>query len=117
MTLLLSWMERFATAYLIGWLVWRGVSREQAVRMVQKESTVMTWEEKIESLVNLAKATGRFLNTETEPETDYSQDAHKRLHDAYKEFCDWRHDEPFVVDEIKQAIKNAPNHGGDTDKP
>lgn len=36
MTRLLAWIERLAIAYLAGWLVWRGVSREQAVRMVHK---------------------------------------------------------------------------------
>jgi hypothetical protein len=75
----------------------------------------VTWEEKIESLVKLAKVAGCFLNAE--PGTAYSKDAHQSLHDAYKEFCDWRHDEPYVVDEINQVIKNAPNPGGVADKP
>jgi hypothetical protein len=62
---------------------------------------MMNWEEKIDSLVKLAKAAGRYINDETEHGTDYAEDARSRLLEAYEEFCAWRHDEPYVVDEIK----------------
>jgi hypothetical protein len=63
----------------------------------------MTWEEKIDSLVRLAKAAGRYTNAE--PGTDYYRDARRELFDAYEEFCQWRHEEPYVVDEIKQLLE------------
>ena len=62
-----------------------------------------TWEEKIESLVRLAKAAGRFLNAE-EVDSDYYKDARGHLFAMYAEFCEWRHDEPYVVDEIKALL-------------
>ena len=62
----------------------------------------MTGEEKIESLVKLAKAVGRYTNAE--PGTDYYNDARRALFTAYEEFCQWRHDEPYVVDEIKSLM-------------
>jgi hypothetical protein len=62
-----------------------------------------TWEEKIESLVVVAKAAGRYLNAE--PGTDYAADARMRLLEAYDAFCLWRHDEPYVVDEIKTLLE------------
>jgi hypothetical protein len=69
-----------------------------------------TWEEKIESLVKLAKAAGRYINSEEtdllSPSTrsDYFHDAQRKFREAYYEFCDWRHDEPYVVDEIKAML-------------
>lgn len=69
-----------------------------------------TWEQKIESLVTLAKATGRYLDAEEgmiSPSTgnDYYNDARRNVLDAYAEFCEWRHDEPYVVDEIKALLR------------
>lgn len=64
----------------------------------------MTWEEKIESLAKLAKAAGRYTNNETERGTDYAEEARRGLLEAYEEFCGWRHDEPYVVDEIKALL-------------
>jgi len=66
----------------------------------------MTWEPKVESLVRLAKATGRFINASpSEPGTDdYYDDARKGVIAAYDEFCEWRHDDPYVVDEIKALL-------------
>jgi hypothetical protein len=66
----------------------------------------MTWEQKVESLIKLAKATGRFINASPgEPGTDdYRNDARKSLLAAYDEFCEWRHDDPYVVDEIKALL-------------
>ena len=58
-----------------------------------------TWEEKIDSLVTLAKAVGRYTNAEIG--TDYYRDARLKLFYAYDDFCQWRHEEPYVVDEIK----------------
>lgn len=69
-----------------------------------------TWEEKIESLVELAKAAGRYINSEETdlltPSTrsDYYHDARRAFREAYEEFCQWRHDEPYVVDEIKHKL-------------
>ncbi len=64
-----------------------------------------TWEEKIESLVTLAKAVGRYTNTE--PGTDGYREAGRQLEEAYEDFCQWRHDEPYVVDEIKALLENG----------
>lgn len=64
-----------------------------------------TWEEKIESLVTLAKAAGRYTNAEAG--TDYCKDAHRKLLDTYEDFCQWRHDEPYIVDEIKALLKKG----------
>ncbi len=65
-------------------------------------STSYTWEEKIENLVRLAKAAGCFLDAEAG--TDYARDVRQKLDAAYQQFCDWRHDEPYVVDEIKALL-------------
>lgn len=65
----------------------------------------MTWEEKIEILVKLAKAVGRYTNAE--PGTDYHNDARRGLFDAYEEFCQWRHDEPYVIGEIKALMRKG----------
>ncbi len=63
----------------------------------------MTWEEKIESLVKLAKAVGRFTNTDRG--TEGYKVTREHLFRAYDEFCEWRHDEPYVVDEIKALLQ------------
>lgn len=63
-----------------------------------------TWEEKIDSLVKLAKATGKYTNIITEVGTDGYKEARQQLFDAYEEFCNWRHEEPYVVDEIKALV-------------
>jgi len=66
------------------------------------ETQFSTWEQKIECLVRLAKAVGRFTNAE--PGTDYYNDARKSMFAAYDEFCEWRHDDPYIVDEIKALM-------------
>lgn len=68
-----------------------------------------TWEEKIDNLAALAKAVGRYLDAEEEMinpsiATDYYNDARGKLKDLYEEFCQWRHDERYVVDEIKLLL-------------
>ncbi|HZU01544.1 MAG TPA: hypothetical protein VFA10_17885 [Ktedonobacteraceae bacterium] len=64
-----------------------------------------TWEEKIDCLAKLAKAAGVYLDVSIDdPGTDYHKDARRRLMDAYEEFCQWRHEEPYVVDEIKELL-------------
>lgn len=60
----------------------------------------MKWQEKINQLVTLAKAVGRY----THVETDGYQEARQRLFDVYEAFCQWRHDEPYVVDEITELL-------------
>jgi hypothetical protein len=70
----------------------------------------MTWEEKIDSLVKLAKATGSFLHLIDDK--DFDSHTYKKMrqniYDAYDEFCQWRHDEPYVVDEIKGLLEHKP---------
>ncbi len=65
-----------------------------------------TWEEKIDSLVRLAKSTGTFLHLLDDK--DYDSHTYKKMRqnilEAYDEFCDWRHEEPYVVDEIKALL-------------
>ncbi len=66
-----------------------------------------TWDEKIDSLVKLAKATGTYLDVVIEePGSDGHIEARRHLFDAYDEFCEWRHGEPYVVDEIKALMSN-----------
>lgn len=72
------------------------------------ETKHYTWEEKIDSLVKLAKAAGRYINSRDEQGTDYNIEAMFSLRDAYEEFCEWRHDEPYVVDEIKMLLITDP---------
>jgi hypothetical protein len=70
-----------------------------------------TLEEKIENLVTLAKAAGRYTEAETNAEgkaDDYLQDARRSLLEAYETFCEWRHEEPYIVDEVK-ALRTASN--------
>lgn len=65
-----------------------------------------TWQEKIDNLVELAKAVGTYLKVEVEdPGTDGHRDARTKLKDAYDTFCEWRHDEPFVADEIRMLFE------------
>lgn len=71
-----------------------------------------TWEEKIESLVTLAKAVGKYTDVETEcvgveREADGYKEAWRQLEEAYEDFCQWRHDEPYIVDEIKALLKKG----------
>ena len=68
------------------------------------ETKHYTWEEKIDSLAKLAKAAGRYINSRDEMGTDYNEEAIFNLREAYEEFCQWRHDEPYVVDEIKALL-------------
>jgi hypothetical protein len=73
------------------------------------ETKHYTWEEKIDSLAKLAKAAGAFLHLLDEKEYDsltYKK-RHQDVSDAYEEFCEWRHEEPYVVDEIKKLIENG----------
>jgi hypothetical protein len=64
-----------------------------------------TWEEKIDNLAEIAKAVGSYLDEEVQTYgTDYFHDVRRRLLAAYDTFCDWRHDEPYVVDEIKALL-------------
>ncbi len=64
-----------------------------------------TWEEKIDNLARIAKEVGVYLDVEIEePGSDYTRDVRRSLMTAYEEFCQWRHDEPCVVDEIKTLL-------------
>jgi len=55
----------------------------------------MTWEQKVESLVKLAKAAGRFINA-TPGTDDYHNDARRSMFEAYEE--------PYVVDEVNALL-------------
>jgi hypothetical protein len=84
-----------------------GTTQEELKRLQEgilamAEPKHYTWEEKIESLVKLAKAAGRYVNAE--PGTDYCAEAYEKLKETYEQFCQWRHDEPYVVDEIKTLL-------------
>ena len=64
-----------------------------------------TWEEKIDSLVKLAKVVGSYIEASREdPGSDGYKELRRKLLEAYDEFCEWRHDEPYVVDEIKELL-------------
>ncbi len=64
----------------------------------------MTWEEKIESLLKLAKRVDTFFSTHS------GQDCLDRCPGLFltrlasDEVDAWRHDEPYVVDEIKALL-------------
>ena len=62
-----------------------------------------TWQEKLESLVTLAKSVGTYTNTDVG--TEGRTTARCALYDAYADFCEWRHEEPYVADEIQQEIE------------
>ena len=65
-----------------------------------------TWEMKIDNMAKLAKEVGSYLEVSREdPGSDGHKDARRRVKDAYDEFCEWRHDEPYVVDEIRALIR------------
>ncbi len=74
--------------------------------LATSETKRYTWEEKIDGLAKLAKATGTFLHLLDEK--DYDSQTYKKMrqniYEAYDEFCEWRHDEPYVVDEIKALL-------------
>ena len=64
-----------------------------------------TWEEKIDNLVTIAKVMGTYLEVEIEdPGTDGHRETRRKAMEAYEEFCQWRHDEPYVVDEIRALL-------------
>jgi hypothetical protein len=64
-----------------------------------------TWEQKIDQLVSMAKLIGTYLEVEREePGSDGHKETRGALKDAFEQFCDWRHDEPYVADEIKKLI-------------
>lgn len=69
-------------------------------------NTSYTWEEKIENLVCMAKLIGTYLEVEREePNSDGHRETRRHLKDAYEEFCAWRHDAPYVVDEIRTLLE------------
>jgi len=80
---------------------------EGILALATSEPKRYTWEEKIDSLVKLAKAAGRYLNSRDEQGTDYNEETIYNLREAYEEFCQWRHDEPYVVDEIKALLQGG----------
>lgn len=64
-----------------------------------------TWEEKIENLLKMAKLVGTYLEVEIEvPGSDGHKEIRRKLDNEYAAFCDWRHSDPYVVDEIKQLL-------------
>jgi hypothetical protein len=79
------------------------LTREGILALATSEKKRYTWEEKIESLVKLAKAVGRFTNTDRG--TEGYKVTREHLFNAYDEFCEWRHEEPYVVDEIKALMQ------------
>ena len=65
----------------------------------------MNWEQKIDALVRIAKEVDVYLDAEIQaPRSDYTHDVRMRLIEMCEEFCQWRHDEPYVVDEIKGLL-------------
>ncbi len=80
--------------------------QEGILALAQIEETKRyTWEQKIDNLARVAKEVGVYLDAEIEaPGSDYTCDTRRRLMAAYEEFCQWRHEEPCVIDEIKALI-------------
>lgn len=75
---------------------------ENILALAQFETKHYTWEEKIDNLARLAKEIGVYLDVEREePGSDYCRDVRRRLTEAYEEFCQWRHDETWIVDEMR----------------
>src|SRR6266700_3461111 len=77
---------------------------EGILNMAASTAKPYTWEEKIDNLAKLAKAAGRYINSRDELGSDYNNEAMFNLREAYEEFCQWRHEEPYVVDEIKALL-------------
>src|SRR6266571_9205261 len=77
---------------------------EGILNMAASTAKHYTWEEKIDNLAKLAKAAGSYINSRDELGSDYNNEAMFNLREAYEEFCQWRHDEPYVVDEIKELL-------------
>ena len=78
--------------------------KEDILALAPSEAKPYTWEEKIDNLARLAKAAGRYINSRDELGSDYNEEAMFNLREAYEEFCQWRHEEPYVVDEIKELL-------------
>lgn len=69
-----------------------------------------TWYDKVNNLVKLAKAVGDLLEVEIEePGSDGHKEARQKLKEAYEEFCQWRHDEPDIVDLINTKLSDCVN--------
>jgi len=74
--------------------------------LATSETKRYTWEEKIDNLVRMAKVVGTYLEVEIEdPGSDGHKATREKLKETYLEFCEWRHDEPYVVDEIKALMQ------------
>src|SRR6266567_1290172 len=82
---------------------------EGILNMAASTAKHYTWEEKIDNLAKLAKAAGSYINSRDELGSDYNNEAMFNLREAYEEFCQWRHDEPYVVDEIKELLVKESN--------
>src|SRR6266699_6898455 len=78
--------------------------KEGILALDQGETKHYTWEEKIDNLAKLAKAAGSYINSRDELGSDYNNEAMFNLRETYEEFCRWRHEEPYVVDEIKELL-------------
>src|SRR6266702_4186881 len=83
--------------------------KEGILALAPGETKHYTWEEKIDNLAKLAKAAGRYINSRDELGSDYNNEAMFNLREAYEEFCQWRHEEPYVVDEIKELLVKENN--------
>src|SRR6266567_1776201 len=77
---------------------------EGILNMAASTAKHYTWEEKIDNLAKLAKAAGSYINSRDELGSDYNNEAMFNLRETYEEFCRWRHEEPYVVDEIKELL-------------
>ncbi len=64
----------------------------------------MTWEEKIESLLKLAKRVDTFFSTHEGVNSLDKTPGLFLVRLASDEVDAWRHDEPYVVDEIKALL-------------
>ncbi len=82
---------------------------EGILNMAASTAKHYTWEEKIDNLAKLAKAAGSYINSRDELGSDYNNEAMFNLREAYEEFCQWRHEEPYVVDEIKELLVKENN--------
>jgi|SRR5579863_5855991 len=87
-------------------LLWKqGILKRHRLEEDGSEKKSYTWEDKIECLVQLAKAVGSYIEvSREEPGSDGYKEHRRELLVAYQAFCEWRHTPPYVVDEIWERI-------------
>jgi hypothetical protein len=67
----------------------------------EKDTAPEEWKKKIKDLFRLLHAVGSFTNSGDEGEQPYREE----LFAAYDAICQWRHDKPYLDDEIEALLQ------------